>query len=527
MKYNSKNSVLNTDEWDFHSFSNVYETSKNFRESINNIAKRDGSKFGFMGDIFSSLYKYEPMLKSEIKTEVKTSHSSNEIDKSDILQEIMKLNNIEAIKEKYIPNPNETLVKKVLGNDAYKKMHENSKGDKLYSSISTMTMGEEIKSWFEKQEKSNQDYQNAQQENQQAERSLEKTLQAINKRSEKGQEPTAKQTEQLKNDLAGLMKSSEEIANLLKNNMNDNQISEIIEKSKQQANSSKEGLENLLGGANTGEAELKKIPIQNQIALADLFRKNEKVKEIAEMAGRFKAIAKKKQKQKHNETIERNGITVGGDIGRLIPQELAMYHNKATKLDFLRRFSESQTLMYSPRGKEILGKGAMVVVLDESGSMDRLNAQSKGFVIALAMIAKKQKRDLVIIPFSNKLGEILTFEKGKVTMEHIVKLATNFLGGGTNYTPALNLAVEIIEQKKRFKQSDIIFVTDGEPGDRNHLYKFIPTFNEFKKKTDSQLISLLIGSEFSDEVIELTKSFSNEVIVSSSFLEEATNILSI
>ena len=119
-------------------------------------------------------------------------------------------------------------------------------------------------------------------------------------------------------------------------------------------------------------------------------------------------------------------MTFGNDIERLLPQELGQYIKPGTRLDFLKRYAEGQTMIYSPKGKETLGKGPIVICLDESGSMSSQINQAKGFCLALAMIAKKQKRDFCVIPFSNKTGEKIDCPRGKVTTAHVLKMANNF-----------------------------------------------------------------------------------------------------
>ena len=105
----------------------------------------------------------------------------------------------------------------------------------------------------------------------------------------------------------------------------------------------------------SGDAELKKVPLRDQISLAE---------KIADWAGRFKQIARRKQKSKHSDSMERSGVTLGNDIGRLLPMELGLYAHPITKNDFLRRFVEGQTMQYEQKGHEVLGKGPIVLCLD-------------------------------------------------------------------------------------------------------------------------------------------------------------------
>ena len=178
--------------------------------------------------------------------------------------------------------------------------------------------------------------------------------------------------------------------------------------------------------AGSGDAELKKIPLRDQLSLAEKIASDKKMKEIADWAGRFKQIARKKQKSKNSESMERSGVTLGNDIERLLPMELGLYMHPITKNDFLRRFVEGQTMQYEQKGREVLGKGPIVLCLDQSGSMQRLDTQSKGFTLALMSIARKQRRDFCLILFSTRT-QIITYRKRENKKFRYDQFGPNFL----------------------------------------------------------------------------------------------------
>src|SRR5699024_2986926 len=224
----------------------------------------------------------------------------------------------------------------------------------------------------------------------------------------------------------------------------------------------KESVKSLLSGmqAGSGKAELKKVPLRDQIQLADKIASDQKIKQIADWAGRLKQIARQKQKSKHHETSDRSGVTLGNDINRLLPMELALYNHEATKTDFFRKFVEGQTMQYETIGKETIGKGPIILCLDQSGSMSGLDTQSKGFALAFMSIAKRQRRDFCLIPFSTRT-EVYQYPKGKIKSDDMINLCQNFLGGGTDFKLPLESSLRIINESS-FKNSDILFVTDGE-----------------------------------------------------------------
>ena len=196
---------------------------------------------------------------------------------------------------------------------------------------------------------------------------------------------------------------------------NSDSFSQVLAQAMQETKQVKDSLKSLLGGysAGSGDAELKKIPLRDQISLAEKIASNKKMKEIADWAGRFKQIARNKQKTKKSDSMERSGVTLGNDIERLLPIELGLYIHPITKNDFLRRFVEGQTMQYEQKGKEVLGKGPIILCLDQSGSMQTLDTQSKGFTLALMSIARKQRRDFCLILFSSSHANFNILKKEK------------------------------------------------------------------------------------------------------------------
>lgn len=125
-------------------------------------------------------------------------------------------------------------------------------------------------------------------------------------------------------------------------------------------------------------------------------------------------------------------------------------------------------------------------------------------------IARKQKRDFCLILFSTRT-QIFKYERGKIKSSDMINLAQTFLGGGTDFTLPLERAMNVINES-RFKQADLIFVTDGEDRVKD---SFLESFNKEKKEKEFNVLSLVIGSsintveQFSDKVVKI-KDFDEE-----------------
>lgn len=461
-------SVLNTDSFDKRRFREVFEMSPGLQK-----VRGEGVLPMFeplLADIWASLYKMKP-----------------EITESDVDNMLMI---------------NKTLMERIMKDEDLLEYRNFTRLDDLSSAIATVKIGERTNQWLVDQKQEDEKFQKQMQELHMIQRKFLK---------QKGQEYIGKEPLVSEEDFTEAMtKFNEKLQWMLQ--INSDSFSQALVYAMQETKQVKDSLKSLLGGysAGNGDAELKKIPLRDQISLAEKIASNKKMKEIADWAGRFKQIARNKQKPNKSDSIERSGITLGNDVERLLPIELGLYIHPITKNDFLRRFVEGQTMQYEQIGKEVSGKGPIILCLDQSGSMQRLDTQSKGFTLALMSIARKQRRDFCLILFSTST-QILTFEKGKIKSSETINLAQTFLGGGTNFALPLDGALDVINESK-FKQADIVFVTDGE--DRVSA-SFLEAFNRKKKEKNFKVLSLVIGcsidtvEQFADKVIKI-KDFDEE-----------------
>jgi uncharacterized protein with von Willebrand factor type A (vWA) domain len=95
------------------------------------------------------------------------------------------------------------------------------------------------------------------------------------------------------------------------------------------------------------------------------------LRRICDHAGRLRRLAQSRQRLKTAHGVDEvAGVEPGGDLGRLLPAELARLMLPETELDALRRLAERQALSLQLRGSEPVGKGPVMVVVDESGSME-------------------------------------------------------------------------------------------------------------------------------------------------------------
>ncbi len=498
--YFTSKSVLNTDLFDQRRYDEILQMSKKMQE-IDKLGRQILPSFSpLMGDIWASLFKSSPEVLEETSDELMV---------------------------------NKHIMKRVMKDEQFETYRETTKLDDLASAIGTLTFSEKTYQWLEQQERKNLEYaekigqyrelmKQAMEKKEKAEKQQEKA-QLAKEKSNVNAEKLQQQADQLeqKAELAfqQATETGESIAQMLEQMMQGQKFQAMAEQSIKDATDTIEAVTSLIGGFEPGnqKATMQKVPLRDQITLAEKLMRNKKIKKIAEWAGRFKLVARKKQKSKHNQTIDRSGVELGTEVERLLPAELAAFSHSSTRLDFLRRYAEGQTMMYAPKGKEVLGKGPVIFVLDQSGSARKYDDQAKGFALALMSIAKKQRRDFALVLFSSQV-QVKIYEKGKLHVNDLIDMATTFLDGGTEFRLALHEVTKIIE-KSRFKNADVVFTTDGEdkPG------PYIDKFNAKKAEKQFKVLSLILGNgqeatvkKFSEEIIRAT-SFNDMKVMEKAF----------
>ncbi|KZE37247.1 hypothetical protein AV656_11795 [Bhargavaea cecembensis] len=452
-------SVLNTDAFDKRRFKEILEMSKGLREL------RDGAVMPtfepLLGDIWASLYKMKPSV------------TEGEVDGSLVA--------------------NKQIMTAIMADPSFETFRHFTRLNDWASAIGTVKAGEKTHQWLARQTEKD--------------RSLRDQLRNVREQlSQQQNQPDPKALEESLDEFNKKLQQTIEF--------NLESFRQSMGQAREEAQQAGEGLKSLLGGsrAGSGDAELRKVPLRDKIYLAEKISTDRKMKEIADWAGRFKQTARKKQKAKQTESVARQGVTTGIDVENLLPVELSLYTHPMTKMDFLRRFSERQTMQFELKGPEHLNKGPIVLCLDQSDSMRELDTQSKGFVLALMSIAKKQKRDLCLILFSSQVRQF-EFSKGDIGASQIVRLAEAFLGGGTKFELALEEALQVIGES-RFKEADLVFVTDGEDEVTD---EFLERFNQLKREKAFQVLSLLIGTN-----PESVEPFTDRMVRISDFNEEGS-----
>lgn len=205
-----------------------------------------------------------------------------------------------------------------------------------------------------------------------------------------------------------------------------------------------------------------------QVELGKRLADNPRLRKLARLVGRMKAHAwALRQKTYERESQEVHAVTRGRDLSALLPCELVALRNPWRKREFGRRLLEGTLLQYEIRGPAERGRGPLLVCLDVSSSMSGdKEIWAKAIALTLLDIAQRQKRLFRVICFSAADTPLFELdlnpgERYASDPHRILDFAAYFPGGGTDFQKPLEAAVRCLQSKK-YRRSDVVFVTDGE-----------------------------------------------------------------
>lgn len=285
----------------------------------------------------------------------------------------------------------------------------------------------------------------------------------------------------------------------------------------------------MTGFSLTGNGDELNKPIEEKIKIFESIKKNPKLQRVMQFAGRAirMALATQRNKTIHPPTVT-TGITLGNDLAQILPSELSYLADPETEDLFFVKFIEKSLLQWERIGFENVGQGPIIMGLDESGSMTDIVAAelggitnltreewSKGIALALATIARKQKRDFAIVHYASTGQQKVTlFPKGEATIEQISDAIRHFFNGGTDFEPMMAKIEELI-QGSTFDKADAIIISDGLT---NIPPAAIAAWHKTKAERKFRSYGILIGTNqgfdllksICDETFKLTDIFTDE-----------------
>lgn len=203
---------------------------------------------------------------------------------------------------------------------------------------------------------------------------------------------------------------------------------------------------------------------QTQSALGAALKSSDAMKRLALLAGRMRRIAMNKRRTRTTAAAsEVTDITTGSDLARALPHELSKLNDPLLSLDFLRSFLEGGLFQYELAGNEKEGRGPIVVLIDDSDSMDGPRSIfARAAALALADLALSDRRSCRLIRFSHKLRATCDLRPGRDDTGAILSFLDGPPEGGTNFELPLLAARQAVDSAPTCARADVVLITDGE-----------------------------------------------------------------
>lgn len=280
-------------------------------------------------------------------------------------------------------------------------------------------------------------------------------------------------------------------------------MQQATEQLRQGAMSAKNDLdaqEQSVAGWGTEPGELQRMSFDERRALAQRIAQS-RLKDFHKMLGthRFAVEAERRRKIKHAPE-EVYDYELGNDLTRLPATELEHLAIPETEDMFWLRYAQHELINTKLRGTQRAGQGPIIVVCDESGSMDTpilgghtREAWSKAVSLGLCDQARRGKRDFIYIGFASRSQQWeMRFEGGRAPINDVIDFTEHFFNGGTSYEEPLTMAMKVVEEYEADGKDrpDIVFITDDEC---NVDVEFIEQWRKLKERAAMTVYGITIG----------------------------------
>ncbi|MFJ8795131.1 VWA domain-containing protein [Streptomyces sp. NPDC102462] len=249
--------------------------------------------------------------------------------------------------------------------------------------------------------------------------------------------------------------------------------------------------------------ELERMPFDQRARLTERLRTG-RLAQWAELIGRFRQMADGERARKvENATGELVGVTLGDDLSRVIPSELAGLGLPELRAVFAVRYAAGELMLYDSQGEQATGQGAVIACVDTSHSMYEAGpggvtreAWAKACALALLDQARHAGRDFVGILFSaaDKI-QIFRFPADQpAQIARVLDFAETFLGGGTSYQTPLSAAGKLLEEEfndAARTRGDIVMITDDDCGVTK---EWMRGWNEAKHRLGFRVFGVAVGT---------------------------------
>lgn len=249
----------------------------------------------------------------------------------------------------------------------------------------------------------------------------------------------------------------------------------------------------------------------NVRGIMELMKRQPNLQRLAEMLGWARRMAMAEWRKSPRGHVQMTGYRKQP----LRPSKMASFEMarmvspaEPIRQDWQRRAADNAVQHRQFEGESEEGRGPLVLVRDESGSMQGgPHALAVALEWALLEIARRDKRDFISVPFSGT-GQYQVWrapKPGNPDMAGLLAHLGHFYGGGTEPYRPLQAALSEIEQNKL--KADVLLLTDGDFA--NAPAEFLRRLAQARAERPVKVVAVVIGSinrqvdQFCDKVVSV------------------------
>jgi uncharacterized protein with von Willebrand factor type A (vWA) domain len=246
-------------------------------------------------------------------------------------------------------------------------------------------------------------------------------------------------------------------------------------------------------------------------------RQNPNLKDLADLLGWARQLVRTAWRNSPRARTE----LVGYKTRSLQPEHMAgtewaalLSGDETLEADWQRRALDGAIRHREYDGKEEEGRGPLIIVRDESGSMEGSpHALAVALEWALLEIARRDNRPFYSIPFSGR-GQYDVWYAGDNDAQSLAEHLAHFYNGGTELFQPLTEACEVVRTVNDDQQrADILVITDGLFGAPDE--RFLEILNGLRQTDPVKIALVSVGAENPNAAI-----FANPIIHVDDLLKE-------
>lgn len=161
-----------------------------------------------------------------------------------------------------------------------------------------------------------------------------------------------------------------------------------------------------------------------------------------------------------------------------IPKEVRQ-HFKQPRPSISKRLIIEDNVYHFPFGKCIKEQGPYIVCIQQGNSMEDFSLYCKGMLMPLFDMCYRQKRDLIILLFSEDV-EALRFEYGGSPIHMFNHFIATYKKGDAKIMPVLERIIKIWDEADVKDQTEVMLITNNELADydEKNIMKLVESLKE-------------------------------------------------